>query len=639
MDSTITDLAFERLRRLDPHPTDAFEVAIVRMAQWVTGEPREPYRPIMAVAVSVERGQADVGRIVPPEETDLVRPLEAIANLATRFVGYRPAKVRVREEELADALRGDLNELGIAVELATDLPVVDEFTADMRLNLSPEGRSVGYLEVRGVTLERVWAFAEAAAEFHRAAPWNQLSDEDLIRIASPIPSRGFSHVVVVGAIGEAHGLSFHPSTKDHADFAGDEDDRERVLSRARWGLAFEPLHHLPFADSDLWMDHPLPLAGPRAYPDVVRFNAPSGSGRPNPGQMSFLEALLRALATTTEDEMDSGRWEKRVRTFDGERTVLLELPGVLQPPRTRPRMADLRWMERSMVDLDRAIKDKGLKPDEVNAYIAASGGRIEHPAAVTPRDRADDKCNEALTATGRLRLKLAREAIALWPGHVDARVLLAEAMPDPARALELWRQAFEVAERDLGPEMMRRWRGHFWGVLETRPYMRARAGLAGALFAQGDRDAAMRHWREMLLLNPGDNQGLRMLLIPALLETAREPEASEVLAEYAEDESAVLAYARALLEFRRGGSSIAARNELERALRRNSHALKYLLGSADPSLVKRDGSYSPGDEREAVIVAEALGTAFKATIGAVAWLRECRRERKKALDVKRSRRR
>lgn len=39
--------------------------------------------------------------------------------------------------------------------------------------------------------------------------------------------------------------------------------------------------------------------------------------------------------------------------------------------------------------------------------------------------------------------------------------------------------------------------------------MRARAALAEFLLARGDFDAAIEHFRALLTLNPGDNQGLR----------------------------------------------------------------------------------------------------------------------------------
>ena len=59
----------------------------------------------------------------------------------------------------------------------------------------------------------------------------------------------------------------------------------------------------------------------------------------------------------------------------------------------------------------------------------------------------------------------------------------------------------------LGAEGFEEYAGHFWGFLETRPYMRARAGLAIALIKLGDESAAIEHFRAMLKLNPNDNQG------------------------------------------------------------------------------------------------------------------------------------
>ena len=38
--------------------------------------------------------------------------------------------------------------------------------------------------------------------------------------------------------------------------------------------------------------------------------------------------------------------------------------------------------------------------------------------------------------------------------------------------------------------------------------MRARLGLAQALWAMGDQQAAIEHLHDMLRLNPGDNQGV-----------------------------------------------------------------------------------------------------------------------------------
>lgn len=61
--------------------------------------------------------------------------------------------------------------------------------------------------------------------------------------------------------------------------------------------------------------------------------------------------------------------------------------------------------------------------------------------------------------------------------------------------------------------------GHFWGILGTRDYMRARYALIEALIRIKTLDAvqtALDHLMDMLRLNRGDNMGVRDL-VPALL--------------------------------------------------------------------------------------------------------------------------
>jgi Flp pilus assembly protein TadD len=82
--------------------------------------------------------------------------------------------------------------------------------------------------------------------------------------------------------------------------------------------------------------------------------------------------------------------------------------------------------------------------------------------------------------------------------------------------------------------------------------MRARAGLAGALLKLGDDEAAISHYREMLKLNPGDNQGIRYVLLGYLLRRGEEAALKELLAAYQEEGSAHWLYTRALLAFREG---------------------------------------------------------------------------------------
>src|SRR5947209_6382926 len=71
---------------------------------------------------------------------------------------------------------------------------------------------------------------------------------------------------------------------------------------------------------------------------------------------------------------------------------------------------------------------------------------------------------------GERRVQLAKEALAICSDCADAFVLLAEHTPNHQEAVDLYQQGVEAGERSLGPQAFQEHVGHFWGVLETRPY-------------------------------------------------------------------------------------------------------------------------------------------------------------------------
>jgi len=171
----------------------------------------------------------------------------------------------------------------------------------------------------------------------------------------------------------------------------------------------------------------------------------------------------------------------------------------------------------------------------------------------------------------------------------------------------------------LGPPGFKRYAGHFWGFLETRPYMRARAGLAGTLLKLGDVDSAVAHYRDMLKLNPNDNQGIRYVLAGCLLRHDNDGALKELLAAY-EDGNASWLYTRALVAFRESGAS----NERAAALVRdawsaNEHVPAILAG-AKPPVISDDGYVTMGGPDEATYYVTECGAAWHRTPGAVVWL-------------------
>src|SRR5690606_19481803 len=104
---------------------------------------------------------------------------------------------------------------------------------------------------------------------------------------------------------------------------------------------------------------------------------------------------------------------------------------------------------------------------------------------------------------GRLRIKRARLALAISEDCADAWVLLAEEASTPDAAIMRYERAVRAGAAAIG-DRFAALHGEFWGHLETRPYMRARLGLANVLRDLGRRDEALAHYRALLELNPGD---------------------------------------------------------------------------------------------------------------------------------------
>src|SRR5450631_809314 len=194
---------------------------------------------------------------------------------------------------------------------------------------------------------------------------------------------------------------------------------------------------------------------------------------------------------------------------------------------------------------------------EKNLAVIAS--RTKRHASES-RHRAEDLVYEAWEAAGERRVTLARKALALWPDCADAYVLLAQAASSLEEARELLERGVAAGERAVGRRVFVEDAGDFWLIFETRPYMRARAALAATMWRLGRREEAVEHQRELLRLNPRDNQMLRYRHAHWLLELEVYNELEALFAVYAEDRVPGFVYAKALAAFRcRGGDDAGAR--------------------------------------------------------------------------------
>lgn len=300
------------------------------------------------------------------------------------------------------------------------------------------------------------------------------------------------------------------------------------------------------------------------------------------------------------------------------------------PMRKGKPIHDRRAMEKMMADLGRILETQEFESlEEANAFLnqfVSSGEPFPEAATETPLQKAQALMYEAWDAHGKKRIRLAKQALKISEDCADAYVLLAE---EAARSAEeahgFFEKGVQAGERAMGAEMFVEGEGHFWGILETRPYMRARAGLAHTSWALGKRSEAIAHCHEMLRLNPGDNQGIRYTLANWLLIEKQDPALADLLQDFEEDDVAAWAYAGALLTFRQEGASAKAERSLHQAITANPYVPDYLLGKQRlpgqlPEFV------GLGDENEAIDYAASAMQVWGGTEGALAWLEDTTRQ-------------
>lgn len=266
-------------------------------------------------------------------------------------------------------------------------------------------------------------------------------------------------------------------------------------------------------------------------------------------------------------------------------------------------------MEETMRDIQRAVEGKTFESEEELEQFLADFNKNQDlmiSPSTSPRDIAQDKLFEAYEAKGNRRKKLIKEALDIYPDSPDAYLLLAEDAKTMQEAYELYQQAVLAGEKDLGKEFFEENKGHFWLMIETRPYMRAKAELASIQHVLGDTSSAIETYEEMLELNPGDNQGARYVLLTLYLETEQYEAAQELLETYDDERSAEFYFNDVLLHFFRDGFTSKTKSLLKKADEQNPNVKDYLTGKK--AVPKEMPAYiGIGDENEAIAYVQGNG--------------------------------
>ncbi len=284
-------------------------------------------------------------------------------------------------------------------------------------------------------------------------------------------------------------------------------------------------------------------------------------------------------------------------------------------------------MERMLREARRVSESRAFSSvAEMNAFFASTHGQAWRDAVAdlgpsTPEEEAQELAYLAMEAPdAETAASLAVEAIEIHGRCIDAHTVLARLTAEsPDDAIEKLKKVVLLAGLVLGEDFFKENRGHFWGLIETRPYMRARQQLADLLWHAGRTEEAATHFEEMLDLNPGDNQGVRDVLLSCHLTTKNLDGARRLFRQFNEEATAFFLWGR-VLERLLAGDERAAQSALIQARRSNPFVEAYLCGKR--RLPRRPPDlYEIGEESEAKCCAFLLRPAWKCHREAMKWLK------------------
>jgi tetratricopeptide (TPR) repeat protein len=284
-------------------------------------------------------------------------------------------------------------------------------------------------------------------------------------------------------------------------------------------------------------------------------------------------------------------------------------------------------MQAMMKQIGKIIQSKGMSIDEANAYF--TGRHMDDIASEyhtvherTPQEIAEDMALEAHSLrTPNQRILAAQKAIEIDPNCAEAYLILADDFAEnPLDEIEYYEKAISAAQKTLGANFFKENKGHFWGMFETRPLMRAKQFLAQTLWSVHRQTDAIQILWELLDLNPNDNQGNRYILFDWLLADNRLKEIEQVLKMFPEDAAANWEYNKLLFYFKKWGpESEKTRKQAQIALETNAHVVKYLTGQA--KIPKEIPShYAWGSKEEALCYAQDSIVGWMNTPNALSWL-------------------
>lgn len=237
---------------------------------------------------------------------------------------------------------------------------------------------------------------------------------------------------------------------------------------------------------------------------------------------------------------------------------------------------------------------------------------------LSKEERAQDLVEEAYELPIRDAIKNIDIALNLNPDCIEAYEFMGTVQSRIDSALSYFEKGVNIGKRIFGGNYLEKHKGHFWGLHETRPYMRCMYQYADCLYKSERKDSCIFVLEEMIELNPNDNQGVRDQLLLYLLEQNEFEKFGRYNRLFNEDGGAYTNFNNALYSFKNTGESDISYDLLKTAIEENKSVLPMLISSKLQT--ELPDSYGSGDKNEAKYYSVFAQRIWQQTPGAVKWL-------------------
>lgn len=205
------------------------------------------------------------------------------------------------------------------------------------------------------------------------------------------------------------------------------------------------------------------------------------------------------------------------------------------------------------------------------------------------------------TKSKRQAIKYAKEAYEMCPDCFDALLFQVHLEDNPLKRMKFLDEGLEFEKDRLIDEKYfdKDNIGHFYGIFETRPYIRGLYAKADYLILDGKIKQARDICKEILKLNENDNTGARYLLMAIYAYLEEENDMLELYKKYPEEDLEML-FPLFILYYKQGNDK-KAKEYLDRINKANPHFIKFFKGTMEEDNDVPYRYYAKGDSSEVIM--------------------------------------